>query len=104
MVTLGHVLRCAELARSEGLKTPGSRRVRCGNIDASSKTLEDIGLFDTLRAESPTPAAAPPRQPLERASIRRGRVAELRRTLRHLLEKNDAWQEARCNPTLAKPR
>jgi DNA-binding MarR family transcriptional regulator len=31
-------------------------------------------------------------------------VAELRRTLRHLLEKNDAWQEARCNPTLAKPR
>jgi DNA-binding MarR family transcriptional regulator len=33
-----------------------------------------------------------------------GEVAELRRTLRHLLEKNDAWQEARCNPTLAKPR
>jgi DNA-binding MarR family transcriptional regulator len=31
-------------------------------------------------------------------------VAELRGTLRHLLEKNDAWQEARCNPTLAKPR
>jgi hypothetical protein len=31
-------------------------------------------------------------------------VAELRRTLRHLLEKNDAWQEARCNPTLAKER
>jgi DNA-binding MarR family transcriptional regulator len=31
-------------------------------------------------------------------------VAELRRTLRHLLEKNGAWQEARCNPTLAKPR
>ena len=33
-----------------------------------------------------------------------GEVAELRRTLRHLLEKNDAWQEARCNPTLPKPR
>jgi len=31
-------------------------------------------------------------------------VAELRRTLRHLLEKNDAWQEARCNPPFAKPR
>jgi DNA-binding MarR family transcriptional regulator len=31
-------------------------------------------------------------------------VAELRRALRHLLERNDAWQEARCNPTLAKPR
>ena len=31
-------------------------------------------------------------------------VAELRRILRHLLEKNGAWQEARCNPTLAKPR
>ena len=31
-------------------------------------------------------------------------VAELRRTLRHLLEKNDAWQESRCNPTLAKER
>jgi DNA-binding MarR family transcriptional regulator len=31
-------------------------------------------------------------------------VAELRRALRHLLEKNGAWQEARCNPTLAKPR
>jgi DNA-binding MarR family transcriptional regulator len=31
-------------------------------------------------------------------------VAELRRTLRHLLEKNGAWQEARCNPTLAEPR
>ncbi|HEY4867770.1 MAG TPA: MarR family transcriptional regulator [Candidatus Dormibacteraeota bacterium] len=30
-------------------------------------------------------------------------VAELRRVLRHLLEKNGAWQEARCNPTLAKP-
>jgi DNA-binding MarR family transcriptional regulator len=25
-------------------------------------------------------------------------VAELRRTLRHLLEKNGAWQEERCNP------
>jgi DNA-binding MarR family transcriptional regulator len=31
-------------------------------------------------------------------------VAELRRTLRHLLEENGAWQEARCNPTVAKPR
>jgi hypothetical protein len=31
-------------------------------------------------------------------------VAGLRRTLRHLLEKNGAWQEARCNPTLAEPR
>jgi DNA-binding MarR family transcriptional regulator len=31
-------------------------------------------------------------------------VARLRGTLRHLLEKNGAWQEARCNPTLAKPR
>jgi hypothetical protein len=31
-------------------------------------------------------------------------VAKLRRTLRHLLEKNDAWQEARCNPILTKPR
>jgi len=31
-------------------------------------------------------------------------VAELRRTLRHLLEKNDTWQEARCNPPFAKPR
>jgi DNA-binding MarR family transcriptional regulator len=31
-------------------------------------------------------------------------VAALRRALRHLLEKNDAWQEARCNPTLAKQR
>ncbi|MDQ6773017.1 MAG: MarR family transcriptional regulator [Candidatus Dormibacteraeota bacterium] len=31
-------------------------------------------------------------------------VAELRRSLRHLLEENGAWQEARCNPTLAKPR
>jgi DNA-binding MarR family transcriptional regulator len=31
-------------------------------------------------------------------------VAELRRALRHLLEKNGAWQEARCNPTLAEPR
>jgi DNA-binding MarR family transcriptional regulator len=31
-------------------------------------------------------------------------VADLRRALRHLLEKNGAWQEARCNPTLAKPR
>jgi DNA-binding MarR family transcriptional regulator len=30
-------------------------------------------------------------------------VAELRRALRHLLEKNGAWQEARCNPTLAMP-
>jgi DNA-binding MarR family transcriptional regulator len=29
-------------------------------------------------------------------------VAELRRALRHLLEKNGAWQEARCDPTLAK--
>jgi DNA-binding MarR family transcriptional regulator len=31
-------------------------------------------------------------------------VAELRGVLRHLLEKNGAWQEARCNPTLAKSR
>ena len=31
-------------------------------------------------------------------------VAQLRRTLRHRLEKNDAWQEARCNVTLTKPR
>jgi DNA-binding MarR family transcriptional regulator len=31
-------------------------------------------------------------------------VAKLRGTLRHLLEENGAWQEARCNPTLAKPR
>jgi DNA-binding MarR family transcriptional regulator len=31
-------------------------------------------------------------------------VAKLRRILRHLLEKNDAWQEARCNPILTKPR
>jgi DNA-binding MarR family transcriptional regulator len=31
-------------------------------------------------------------------------VAELRRALRHLLEKNGAWQEARCDPILAKPR
>jgi DNA-binding MarR family transcriptional regulator len=31
-------------------------------------------------------------------------VAQLRHTLRHLLEKNDAWQEARCNPTLVEPR
>ena len=31
-------------------------------------------------------------------------VAELRRALRHLLEKNGAWQEARCNPTPTKPR
>ena len=31
-------------------------------------------------------------------------VAALRRTLRHLLEKNDAWQEARCNPILTRPR
>jgi len=31
-------------------------------------------------------------------------VAELRRALRHLLEKNGAWQEARCNPILTKPR
>ena len=31
-------------------------------------------------------------------------VTKLRGTLRHLLEKNDAWQEARCNPTLAKAR
>jgi DNA-binding MarR family transcriptional regulator len=30
-------------------------------------------------------------------------VAELRGTLRHLLEKNGAWEEARCNPTPAKP-
>ena len=30
-------------------------------------------------------------------------VAELRRALRHLLEKNGAWQEARCNSTPAKP-
>jgi DNA-binding MarR family transcriptional regulator len=31
-------------------------------------------------------------------------VVALRRALRHLLEKNGAWQEARCNPTLAKPQ
>jgi DNA-binding MarR family transcriptional regulator len=31
-------------------------------------------------------------------------VAELRRTLRLLLEKNGAWQEARCNPTLTESR
>jgi DNA-binding MarR family transcriptional regulator len=31
-------------------------------------------------------------------------VVELRRALRHLLEKNGAWQEARCNPTVDKPR
>jgi len=31
-------------------------------------------------------------------------VAALRRALRHLLEKNGAWQEARCNPILTKPR
>jgi len=31
-------------------------------------------------------------------------VAELRRALRHLLEENGAWQDARCNPTIAKPR
>jgi DNA-binding MarR family transcriptional regulator len=31
-------------------------------------------------------------------------VAQLRLTLRQLLEKNGAWQEARCNPTLAEPR
>lgn len=31
-------------------------------------------------------------------------VAELRRILRHLLEKNGAWQEARCNPILTKAR
>jgi len=31
-------------------------------------------------------------------------VAGLRRTLRHLLEKNGAWQEARCNPILTKRR
>src|ERR1700687_2938378 len=31
-------------------------------------------------------------------------VAELRRPLRHLLEKNGAWQEARCNPILTQPR
>jgi DNA-binding MarR family transcriptional regulator len=30
-------------------------------------------------------------------------VAELRRVLRNVLEKNGAWQEARCDPTLAKP-
>jgi DNA-binding MarR family transcriptional regulator len=30
-------------------------------------------------------------------------VAGLRRTLRHLLEENGAWQEARCNPTPAEP-
>jgi DNA-binding MarR family transcriptional regulator len=32
-----------------------------------------------------------------------GEVAELRRALRHLLEKNGAWQEARCDPTLPEP-
>ena len=31
-------------------------------------------------------------------------VDELRRALRHLLEKNGAWQEARCNPIPTKPR
>ena len=30
--------------------------------------------------------------------------AELRRALRHLLEENGAWQEARCNPTLVQRR
>jgi DNA-binding MarR family transcriptional regulator len=30
-------------------------------------------------------------------------VSELRRSLRKLLEKNDAWQEARCDPHLATP-
>ena len=30
-------------------------------------------------------------------------VAELRRSLRKLLEKNGAWQEARCDPGLATP-
>jgi DNA-binding MarR family transcriptional regulator len=32
-----------------------------------------------------------------------GAVAELRSSLRTLLEKNDAWQEARCDPGLATP-
>ena len=36
--------------------------------------------------------------------LRDNEVAALRRTLRRLLEKNDAWQEARCNPILTKPR
>jgi DNA-binding MarR family transcriptional regulator len=31
-----------------------------------------------------------------------GEVAELRGSLRKLLEKNGAWQEARCDPTVAK--
>jgi DNA-binding MarR family transcriptional regulator len=31
-----------------------------------------------------------------------GEVAELRASLRKLLEKNGAWQEARCDPTVSK--
>ena len=31
-------------------------------------------------------------------------VSELRRSLRKLLEKNGAWQEARCDPGLATPK
>jgi hypothetical protein len=31
-------------------------------------------------------------------------VAELRGSLRKLLEKNGAWQEARCDPSLATPK
>jgi DNA-binding MarR family transcriptional regulator len=30
-------------------------------------------------------------------------VADLRGALRHLLEKNGAWQETRCNPSLSEP-
>jgi DNA-binding MarR family transcriptional regulator len=36
------------------------------------------------------------------AHLRESEVAELRRSLRKLLERNGAWQEARCDPTLAK--
>ena len=32
-----------------------------------------------------------------------GEVSELRQSLRKLLEKNGAWQEARCDPGLATP-
>jgi len=34
--------------------------------------------------------------------LRDSEVAELRRSLRKLLERNGAWQEARCDPALAK--
>jgi len=46
-----------------------------------------------------------PRQPMTFGDhLGDNEVAELRRALRHLLEKNGAWQEARCNPILTKPR